>query len=437
MGDVDDSAETASMTQDSAQLQHIIAAAVERHRDEALRLLQALVRVPSLEGNEQPCQDILEATMRGMGLTVDRWCPSDDELRAHPAYVPTGKSYVDRPNTVGVLRGTGGGRSLILNGHVDVVPTGPEHLWQHGAWSGAYLDGRVYGRGSADMKGGVVANILTVLALQTAGIRLQGDVIIENVVDEEAGGNGTLAAVLRGYTGDACIFTEPTGLTRFAISNRGAQFFRITVPGQEGGIEFKHQLVNPISKAIEVFHAVEAYSIMRESVVRHPLYDDAYQTKVPTGICRFNAGEWPSTIASQVVMEGSIECLPGESIHEVKAAFKRYLEEWSAKDGWFKDHPLQVEWFGLWFDAAEIATDHPLVTTLAATAEGVTGQRVNITGAGGCDLRLPVLYGSTPAVLFGPKGAMLHSTDEYIEFEQVLMCARVLAHMAAAWCGQA
>lgn len=425
------------MPDSGPRLQHAIAAAVEQHRGEALELLQTLVRIPSLEGFEAPCQDILEQKMRGMGLAVDRWCPSDDELRAHPAYVPTGRTYADRPNTVGILRGVGGGRSLILNGHVDVVPTGPEHLWQHGAWSGAYIDGRVYGRGSADMKGGVVANILAAMALQTAGIRLRGELIIENVVDEEAGGNGTLAAILRGYTGDACIFTEPTGLTRLAISNRGAQFFRIVVPGQEGGIEYKHQLVNPISKAIEVFHAVEAYSIMRESVVRHPLYETAFDTKVPTGVCRFMAGEWPSTIASQAILEGSIECLPNESIHEVKAAFRRYLEEWSAKDSWFRDHPLQLEWFGLWFDAAEIAPDDPLVVTLAETAESITGQRVNITGAGGCDLRLPVLYGNTPAVLFGPKGAMIHSTDEYIEFEQVVLCARVLAQMAVTWCGQA
>ncbi|MDI9639518.1 ArgE/DapE family deacylase [Geitlerinema splendidum] len=364
-------------------LQQSIASAVEQHRDEALALLQSLIRIPSLEGHEALCQDILEHKMRQMGLMVDRWCPSDDELRAHPAYVPTGKSYSDRPNTVGVLNGAGGGRSLILNGHVDVVPTGPEHLWQHGAWSGAYIDGRVYGRGSADMKGGVVANIVAAMALQTAGIRLRGSLIIENVVDEEAGGNGTLAAILRGYTGDACIFTEPTGLTRLAISNRGAQFFRIVVPGQEGGIEYKHQLVNPITKAIEVYNAIEAYSIMRESVVRHPLYETNFNTKVPTGICRFHAGEWPSTIPSQAILEGSIECLPNESIHEVKAAFSRYLQEWSAKDVWFKDHPLHLEWFGLWFDAAEIAPDHPMVVMLAETAEDVTGQPVRITGAGG------------------------------------------------------
>ena len=176
------------------------------------------------------------------------------------------------------------GRSLKFNGHTDVVPIGPPELWQYGPFSGEFVDGRVYGRGSADMKGGVVSNVLCVLALQSAAIKLQGDVIVECVVDEESGGNGTLASVMRGYSADACIFTEPTGLDKLAVSNRGAQFFRITVPGEEGGIEYKHELTNPITKSFEVFHAVEAYSIMRESQVSHPLYDDIYNTKVPTGI---------------------------------------------------------------------------------------------------------------------------------------------------------
>ena len=416
-------------------LESRIDVAVEQHRQAALELLQTLVRVPSLEANEKPCQEILDRTMRAIGLEVDFWSPSDAELQAHRAYVPTGKSYADRPNVVGIYRGTGGGRSLILNGHVDVVPTGPESTWQYGPWSGEFVDGRVYGRGSADMKGGVVSSVLVAMALTTASIRLKGNLFIESVVDEEAGGNGTLAAIQRGYTGNACIFTEPTGLKRIAISNRGAQFFRIIVPGQEGGIEYKHDLVNSISKAIDVFHAVEAYSIMRESVVSHPLYDQYHSTKVPTGICRFIAGEWPSTLPSQTVLEGSIECLPGEDIQDIKRAFRLYIEEWSAKDAWLKEHPLVLEWFGLWFDSAEIPPDHPMVTTLSRIAESLTGEKVMIGGAGGCDLRLPIKFGNTPAVLFGPKGSLIHGTDEYVEFEDVITCAKILARMAVEWCG--
>ena len=202
--------------------------AIEKHRDEALALLQELVRIPSLEGAEKPCMDVLERQLRAMNLQVDRWTPDDEELAAHPAFVPTGWSYAERPNVVGIVRGAGGGKSLKLNGHVDVVPIGPPELWTHGPWSGEFVDGKVYGRGSADMKGGVVSNVLTALALQTAGIRLAGDLIIDCVVDEEAGGMARWRPSCAGTTPTPVSFTEPTGLENLSVSNRGAQFFRIT-----------------------------------------------------------------------------------------------------------------------------------------------------------------------------------------------------------------
>jgi acetylornithine deacetylase len=411
--------------------------AVENQRAEALELLQTLVRTPSLEGDEKAVQEIVARKLREIGLELDIWDPPDDELKAHAAYVPVGRSYKDRPNVVGIYRGRGGGRSLILNGHTDVVPTGPDEAWQHPPFSGHFEDGKVFGRGSSDMKAGVVVNLLVIKAIKTAGIKLKGNLIIESVVDEEAGGNGTLACILRGYTGDAMVFTEPSGVNNVAISNRGAQFFRIKVAGQKGGIEYKHDLVNPIAKAAEVFQAVEAYSIMRESSVSHPLYDDYYNTKVPLGICKISAGDWPSTVGSEAIMEGTIECLPGENISEIKEAFKKYLMEWSAKDLWLKDHPIEIEWFGLWFDSAEIDPHNPFVTQLVKNISEITGDEPLVAGAGGCDLRLPIKYSNTPAVLFGPAGGMIHSIDEYVEFEQVITCAKILACTAIEWCGLA
>jgi acetylornithine deacetylase len=408
--------------------------AVERHRQEALALIQEMVRTPSLEGEEKKCQEIMARKMEDIGLDVDMWAPDDEELRAHQAYVPTGFSYKERPNVVGIYRGKGGGRSLILNGHVDVVPTGRLELWTRSPWSGHFEDGKVYGRGSSDMKGGVVSNVIVAQALTTAGIRLKGDLFVESVVDEEGGGNGTLGCILRGYTADACNISEPSGTGAIGVANRGAQYFRLLVPGEAGGTEHKHQLVNPITKSFEVFHAIEAYSIMRESSVSHPLYDPFYTTKVPLGVCKLQVGEWPSTVGDMAVMEGTIECLPGEDIQDVKAKFKAYLMEWAAKDPWLKDHPLQLEWFGLWFEAAETPIHHPYIEALSSIIQDVTGSRPVIGGASGCDLRLPVLYGNTPTAIFGPKGGWSHGTDEYVEFEQIITCAKILALAAVKWC---
>ena len=411
--------------------------AVEELRDDALQLLQELVRIPSLEGEERACQELIAARYAELGLEVDYWEPDDAELAAHPAYVPTGFSYAERPNVVGSWRGTGGGRSLKLNGHVDVVPIGPPETWQHPPFGGELVDGRIYGRGAADMKGGCVANWLCVAALQRAGLSLRGDLLLESVVDEEGGGNGTLAAVLRGYRADGCIFTEPTGLGEISVSNRGAQYFRITVPGQEGGTEYKHQLVNPITVGMKIFEAVEAYSLMRESEVSHPLYDDSHDTLVPTGICKFHCGEWPSTVASQAILEGTIECLPGEDIHAVKADFRRYIEEVGARDSWLKQNPLKMEWFGLLVRGGGNLA-RPRAGALHPGSGGGDHRRAP-RAARRWRLRF-ALAGAlwrTPSVLYGPAGAMIHSTDEFIELAEVLRCAKVLARVALDWCGQA
>ena len=136
-------------------------------------------------------------------------------------------------------------------------------------------------------------------------------------------------------------------------------------------------------------------------------------------------------------MEGTIECLPGEDIHAVKEDFKKYLLEWAVKNAWLKDHILTVEWFGLWFEAAEISPDPLYVETISGVVKEITGADLLVAGGGGCDLRLPVLYGNTSAIQFVPACGMIHSTDEYVEFEQVITCAKILDLTATRWCGVA
>jgi len=417
------------------QTREKISQAVEGLRSEALELLQRLVRIQSLPGHEKGVQDVVAEKMQVMGLEMDIWDPLDLELQAHPAYIPSEIPYDGRPNVVGTWKGTGGGKKLIFNGHVDVVPTGEESKWTHSPWSGDSIDGKVYGRGAADMKAGCVVNLMAVNALQKAGIKLKGDVVLESVVDEENGGNGTLACVLRGYTGDGMVFSEPSGDFALGIAQRGAQFFRLKIAGVEGSIEGLYDLVNPIGKALQVYRAVEAYSLWRESTVSHPLYDPYYKSKVPLAICKICGGEWASTVPSACILEGSIEALPGEDIEAVKTGFKGYLGNLGLQDIWFEQHPVEVEWWGLRLESAEVSIDHPLVLATAREIEQVIGHAPIIGGGGGCDLRLPVLYGNTPAVIYGPRGGMVHCVDEYVEFEQVITCTKVLANLAAQWCG--
>ena len=185
---------------------------IDQQRGAILDFLRQLVAIPSVTGSELEVQTFISRKLEGMGLHVDRWEPDIEELSKHPAYLPPEKDYRNRPNVVGVYKGRGGGRSLLFNGHVDVIPSGPEDTWIHPPF-GAKVEGtRVYGRGASDMKSGLAAMTMALDAVLHLGVRLKGDVILEYTMDEEATGNGTLACVTRGYKADAGICCETSSL---------------------------------------------------------------------------------------------------------------------------------------------------------------------------------------------------------------------------------
>ncbi|MEJ2708125.1 MAG: ArgE/DapE family deacylase [Anaerolineales bacterium] len=410
-----------------------LSAAIAARREMATDLIQKMVRIPSDEG-EGGVQTFITDWWRQRGVEPDVWEPDIETLRQHPGFVDVDYDYANRSNVVVMFKGAGGGRSLSLNGHMDVVPADPRGIWTHGGpWSGKYVGGRIYGRGAVDMKAGLAVAMIVMDALQDCGLQLKGDLQMQFVVDEENGGNGTLAAILRGYRSDGTIFLEGTSPNFVVVSSRGAQFFRIIVPGIEGGIEYQFTQPNAIEKGLKLFEAVQSYALWRAAQADHPLYD--YDpTKIPSAICKIQAGNWPSTLPAQCVMEGSIECLPGEDIELTKKQFRAYLLEAAKQDEWLRDNPPTIEWFGLRFEAGETATDDPLVSGLSAAAQAITGNKPAILGGGGSDLRLPVLYANSPSVLFGPAGGSIHSTDEYVEVDSVMQTAQIIAKFILDWC---
>lgn len=415
----------------------MLLAAAEARRERLTEVVAEAVRIPSLMGEEGPLSAWFAAQARKLDVEVDAWSPDDVQLRAHPAYVPVDYGYADRENVVAVRKGTGGGRKLILYSHIDTVPVDPNTHWTHGPYSGDIADGRIYGRGAADMKGGCGVALVALEILCELGIQLPGDVAAHFLLDEEAGGNGTLAAILRGHYGPnaGCVMLEPTGPRLMLISGRGAQFFRITVAGEEGGTEYHRDLVSAIDAAYIIYNAVKHYARMREAAVSDPLYDGRERTKVPTAICTIQAGAWPSTVPGEAVMEGTIECLPGEDIHAVVADFERYLREIAADDPWLREHPFTFQPFGLWFEAAGIQPDDPFVLALRRASQTALGHEPRIVGGGGSDLRLPILHANCPTVLWGPGGGPIHSVDEWVSIDQLVEMLKASLIAAVEWCG--
>src|SRR3954471_17213459 len=233
-----------------------IDAAVDALRPDLVEFARSLVRIPSVTGSEQEAQRAIAAKYESLGLSVDIVPSLREELESHPAFCDDAIPFADRLNVVGRWRGTGGGRSLILNGHMDVVPPGDIAKWTRDPWGGEIDGDRLYGRGACDMKSGLASAAFAVRALQSIGVALRGDVLLESVIGEETGGAGSLTTIVRGYRADACIIAEPMDL-RIAPVQTGALTFRITVHGKSAHACMKPHGVSAITEFAPIIVALE------------------------------------------------------------------------------------------------------------------------------------------------------------------------------------
>ena len=278
---------------------------IDNRKNSIIEFLQHLIRIPSVNGKEKDCALFCAEKLKQMGLKIDIWEPNVDELKSHQGFSPTESDYKDRPNVVGVLKGSGGGKSILLNGHVDVVPPGLLDLWKNNPWGAVVKNGKVYGRGAMDMKGGLACMLKAVEIIQKAGIKLRGDVIVECVPDEERGGNGTLASIIRGYRADAGIFTEPSGVNSIAVGHRGGLCFRVTVGGESPTVFDRAKGINAIEKMQVVIEAIERLKKIRQDRVKHPSFK-GIDNPVPIYIGTIHGGSWFSSTPFRCAIEGAL-----------------------------------------------------------------------------------------------------------------------------------
>jgi acetylornithine deacetylase len=408
---------------------------VDAGRDKAIQFLQEIVAIPSVTGDESRIQTFLFDYLKKLGLEVDIWESDWEGLKKHPGYIPVDRGYEGRPNIVGTWKGTGGGRSLLLNGHTDVIPVGNGEGWSDNPWSAKIKDGRIYGRGSCDMKSGVASHILAVDFLKNAGFRLKGDVLINIVIDEEVSGHGTLDTVIRGYKADAGISGETSGLA-VQPACIGRIWFEIEIQGKPAGIQRRYQGVSGIELGYKITKAVEALEAKRVATVKHPLYPKPIDA-LPCMIGAFHSGSFPSSFPATCLLKGSIATVPGEDHEGVKRSLVEHIAKVAAEDAWMKDHPPTVRFVGYDAQASEIPANHPIVSTVSRNYTEVTGQQAEISGRqGAADTRFLNLYGNTPTVIFGPGStAVMHSDDEYVSIEDYIAAIKVMALSIYDWCG--
>jgi acetylornithine deacetylase len=414
--------------------------AVEQRVLEALdvegmvRFLCELIAIRSLSGEETPAQERVSAEMERCGLDVDVWPIDLERLRQHPAY----SAQVERQGALGVVGALGedrGGKSLILNGHVDVVPAGDEANWSFPPWQGTVEGGCVYGRGAVDMKGGLCCALYAAQALHRAGVRLNGRLLVQSVVGEEDGGVGTLAAIVRGYRACGAIVVEPTGLA-VAPAQAGALDFRVVVPGQSAHGCLREEGVSAVEKFIPLYQVLMELERARNRDVRDPLYR-GYKLPYALSVGRVQAGDWASSVPERLTFEGRYGLAVGEDLASARHLLEEAVARVARADPWLRDHPPQVEWRGGQFASASIPADHPLVEAVCGAFRDASGGDARVAGMTyGADMRLLVNEGGTPSVLFGPGDVrQAHRPDEYVPLADLVTAARTLALLALRWCG--
>ena len=432
---------------------------IDAHRDEMVQTLAALVRIPSIIGNEAPAQAFMRAHYEALGLEIDEFEPDREALQQHPAFVDSGISFVGRRNVVGVMRKggqgeAGKGRSIILNGHTDLVSVEPISAWSHDPFGAEIVQvlgtsevpstyglGRMFGRGTQDMKSGLIANLFAVKALQACGVKLNGDVILQSVIEEESGGGGgTLACFERGYKADGFIATEPHWID-VCVAHPGILYFRVVVEGKSAHAGRAHLGVNAAVEAAPLISMLGAWDRERAETKHYEPFErsnPAARRSCHLNVGVVRAGDWPSTVPGKCEIEVRMSFIPGESETTIKQEIEARVSAISQTSAWLQQHPPRVEYFG-WHTEPWIQDErHPFVqefVRVVSETRGGSDPMPQVMGmTAGLDTRFAALY-DVPAFCWGPKGANMHGADEYVELNSVIAVTRTLAAFLMEWCG--
>jgi acetylornithine deacetylase len=405
------------------------------HLENGVNLLRKLVQEGSVRGNESSAQAIIIEKCRELGLHLDIWEIGNQTLISHPKFCSDRKVFLGNPNVVGILKGKGGGKSLILNSHIDVVPEGDRKNWREDPFSGKIENGRLYGRGSSDMKGGTAAIMLAIEAIRASGIELRGDVIFQSVIEEESGGAGTLAAVLRGYTADGAIIPEPTNLKIFP-KQQGSMWFRITVQGKSAHGGTRYEGTSAIEKSMLVIEKLQKLEEERNNRIRDPLYQNI-KIPIPINVGKIESGNWPSSVPDLAVIEGRMGVAPNETMEDAEKEMEGALLELQEMDQWLNRYPPKIEWFGGRWLPGNLPIDHPLIEMVASVYEEESNSQAIIEASPwGTDGGILTQVGNIPVIVFGPGVTeVAHDANEYINLEDMFLAAEVIAVSALRWCG--
>lgn len=414
--------------------------AVDRRFDEQVAFLTELVAHPSTRGNEQSAQRFMAAQLGERGYEVDVWNVDVDEISGLPGFSPVIGNYVDAINVVASRRCVSAkGRSLILNGHVDVVPTGPLDMWDTPPFEPAVADGWMVGRGAGDMKGGVAANVFALDALRDAGFQPAADVYLQSVVEEECTGNGALACLQRGYRADAAIIPEPFH-EHLVDAQIGVIWMRVQLRGVPVHVLEAKSGVNAIEAAIPLIAALRELETQWNSGQKHSAYAGV-DHPLNLNIGRIEGGDWASSVPAWCRFDVRMAVYPGDDIAAASKEIEACIRDAAAKDAYLKKNPPDIVYHGFLAEGYTLADDdsgaaRDAIATLGDAHRAVTGDELPtmpITAT--TDARFFGLYADMPALVYGPAAEAIHGFNERLDVESMRRVTKSIALFVAGWCG--
>jgi len=418
------------------QLVKDILFAVEDGFEEQIAFTEALIRFPSLRGQEHTAQDFVFQALAERGYAMDRWTIDVDDIKDHPGFSPVTIDYSQSLNVVGTHRPREEtGRSLILNGHIDVVPTGPAEMWSSPPFVPRREDNWLYGRGAGDMKAGLAANIFAVDALKRLGYRPAATLFQQSVVEEECTGNGALACLLRGYTADAAIIPEPED-DKLVRANVGVIWFQVKVRGVPVHVREAGRGANAIEAAYRLIEGLRGLEDAWNTRRNQHRYFAALDHPINFNVGKIEGGDWASSVPAWCTFDCRIALYPGVDPREAAREIEDCIQKTAAEVPFLANNPPEIAYNGFFAEGYVLEEGSDAERALArAHAASYGSDLESFVTPGYLDARVFVLYQDTPCLVYGPYAEAIHGFDERVSLASVKRVTGAIASFIAEWCG--
>ena len=411
---------------------------IDALKEQSITILSELVSFNSQIGKEQDAQNYMVTLFEKMNLEVDRFEINHELIKPLPGYSPALADYHGRENVVGIhkaKRSKSTCKSLILNGHIDVVPTGPVEKWQSPPFQARIEGDKLYGRGSGDMKAGIVAYSMAFEAIRLCGYEPAADIYLQSVIEEECTGNGALACLERGYRADAAIIPEPFSQALMS-AQLGVMWFKLNVSGHPAHVLDTAAGINAIEAAYYLFDNLKELEAQWNLPQNKHVDFTSHAHPVNFNLGQIKGGDWTSTVPTECEMNIRIGFYPDVKLEDVKSDIETAITEAAQRHPQAEKLNVDIVYEGFQAQGFSADTSGPLFEQLASAHQAVSATQIELMASTATtDARFFHLYGDTPATCYGPIAANYHSFDEWVSIPSMIEVTKVLAIFINRWCG--